>query len=465
MNMSISTWNETLIKKYSTAAPRYTSYPTALQFDAQFDTQQLSNAITSSASKQTPLSLYIHIPFCRNICYYCGCNKIVTKHRSNATNYLRYLYKEIALQAAQFDSDKQTVEQLHIGGGTPTFLSNDQLFELISTIRQHFQLLNGDRGDYSIELDPREADWETLHHLRGLGFNRISLGVQDFDAQVQQAIHREQSVEQVQSLVDSARTMLYRSIHFDLIYGLPKQSVHSFMQTIDQVIDMYPDRISLFNYAHMPERFATQRRIKESDLPSAETKLAIFQHASQRLLTAGYRYIGMDHFALPDDTLAIAQEDGTLHRNFQGYTTHPQCDLIGLGISAISHIGDTYSQNSTNPQPYYQLLDDDKLPIMRGLKLNHDDIIRQTVIAELICHFKLNVHQLEQQYQIDFMHYFKDALSQLQPMIDDGLLNYEQGILTVSEQGRHIIRNICVCFDRYLNPLPIAQRATFSRVI
>ena len=307
----------------------------------------------------------------------------MTKHRSHAANYLRYLQQEITLQATYFDGKQQTVEQLHIGGGTPTFLTNDQLSTLMHTVRQHFQLLKGDRGDYSIELDPRETEWETLHHLRGLGFNRISLGVQDFDHQVQQAIHREQSIEQVQSLVDAARTMLYRSIHFDLIYGLPKQTVHSFIQTINKVIEMRPDRISLFNYAHMPERFAAQRRINSSDLPSAETKLKIFQHASQHLLAAGYRYIGMDHFALPDDELAIAQEEGTLHRNFQGYTTHPHCDLVGLGVSAISHVHDTYSQNSTDALQYYQLLDDDRLPITRGLMLNQDDLIRQAVIQSL----------------------------------------------------------------------------------
>lgn len=456
-------WDSKIIKKYDLAGPRYTSYPTAVEFSEHFDNQSYLSSAWQSSTTNRPLSLYFHIPFCSHVCYYCACNKIVTKDRSRSEQYLEFLFREIELQGELF-SNNQTVEQLHLGGGTPTFLDTSQITALMWKIGQHFNLQPFQNTDYSIELDPREVDWPAMSALRDLGFNRISIGVQDLDEKVQKAVNRVQSEAVIQNIIDASRTMVFNSIHMDLIYGLPLQSSRSFMQTIDRVIDMTPDRLSLFNYAHLPHRFMPQRRINEQDLPSPEVKLEILQQATEKLLKQGYVYIGMDHFALPDDDLAIAQEQGTLHRNFQGYTTHSHCDLIGMGVSSISKVGNVYSQNTTNETQYRQLLDQNQLPIFRGLKMNSDDLIREAVIQQLICHFKLNIPQIEQKFNIDFNDYFAKAIDNLYPMERDNLLRIDAGkTIEVLPKGKFLIRNICMQFDAYINK-PV-DKPLYSKVI
>lgn len=458
-------WDKDLIHRYNHSGPRYTSYPTAVQFDGSFDIEKYHHNAHSSARAVKPLSLYFHIPFCSHVCYYCACNKIVTKHRERANSYLEYLFREIEMQAAIY-SQEQRVEQLHFGGGTPTFLSRDQMTDLMGHIRQHFQLTHNNTADYSIELDPREVDWPMMSTLRDLGFNRISMGVQDLDARVQEAVNRVQPESMIQSILDASRTMAFRSVHMDLIYGLPFQTTNSFMETIDRVVDMAPDRLSLFNYAHLPHRFKPQRRISEQDLPAPEIKLDILHQATEKLLDQGYIYIGMDHFALPDDELAIAREEGTLHRNFQGYTTHGHCDLIGMGVSAISQVGDTYIQNSTDEARYYSMINEQQLPVVRGLKMTADDKVRQAVITQLICHFKLNFSDIEQQFDIQFRDYFRDELARLEPMRADGLVSMNSdGLLEVLPKGTLLIRNICMQFDHYLNQPEMKEKPLYSKVI
>ena len=458
-------WDQDLINRYNQSGPRYTSYPTAVQFDGHFDIQQYQQCAADSARAMQALSLYVHIPFCSHVCYYCACNKIVTRRRDRADIYLRHLYREIELQSALF-SHKQPVEQLHFGGGTPTFLSQQQLTALMQHIGNHFQLAPYDHGDYSIELDPREVDWPMMNSLRECGFNRVSLGVQDLNPKVQAAVNRVQSDSMIQSVIDAARTMMFKSIHMDLIYGLPFQTPHSFMATIDRVIDMAPDRLSLFNYAHLPHRFKPQRRISEQDLPSPAMKLEILQQATSRLLAQGYVYIGMDHFALPDDELAIASETGTLHRNFQGYTTHRHCDLVGLGISAISQVGDTYSQNSVDETMYYAMINESRLPVVRGWKMNDDDKIRQAVIGQLICQCQLQIGDIERRFGINFREYFSDELEMLKPMMADGLLILnDDGLLEVLPKGVFLIRTICMQFDYYLKQQQAEAKPLFSKVI
>ena len=455
-------WNKELISRYDTAGPRYTSYPTAVQFSESLDQDSYLKAAARSKAKNSALSLYIHIPFCSTICYYCACNKIITKRREQAEPYLRHLYKEIDIQARLFGKN-QVVEQLHFGGGTPTFLSSEQMEGLMEHISQNFTLADGRYADFSIEIDPREADWVTISQLRDLGFNRISLGVQDFDPKVQRAINRIQSQELTQSVLDAARTMCFRSINMDLIYGLPHQTCQSFLETVDRVIEMKPDRLSVFNYAHLPERFLTQRRIDESDLPSTEEKLKILEQTTTKLQQAGYVYIGMDHFALPDDELAIAQENGTLHRNFQGYTTHSHCDLVGLGISSISKVDGLYIQNPVRIEPYAEAIDKHQLAHYRGLEMTADDHLRQQIINELICHFKLDISGIEQTFSIDFNAYFKDSLSILRQMEADGLLTFSNKKIKVLSAGRLLVRNICMAFDAHLNKK--THTNSYSRVI
>ncbi|MBO9481188.1 oxygen-independent coproporphyrinogen III oxidase [Salinisphaera sp. G21_0] len=458
-------WDKDLIHRYNHSGPRYTSYPTAVQFDGSFDIEKYHHNAQSSARAIKPLSLYFHIPFCSHVCYYCACNKIVTKHRGRANSYLEYLFREIEMQAALY-SQEQRVEQLHFGGGTPTFLSRDQMTDLMGHIRQHFQLTQSDTADYSIELDPREVDWPMMGTLRDLGFNRISMGVQDLNPKVQQAVNRVQPESMIQSILDASRVMAFRSVHMDLIYGLPFQTTNSFMETIDRVVDMAPDRLSLFNYAHLPHRFKPQRRINEQDLPAPEMKLDILHQATEKLLDQGYIYIGMDHFALPDDELAIAREEGTLHRNFQGYTTHGHCDLIGMGVSAISQVGDTYVQNSTDEARYYSMINEQQLPMVRGLKMTDDDKVRQAVITRLICHFKLNFSDIEAQFGIQFRDYFRDELARLEPMRADGLVSLNSdGLLEVLPKGTLLIRNICMQFDHYLNQPEMKEKPLYSKVI
>ena len=454
-------WDSDLIRRYDLAGPRYTSYPTAMQFTDQVSTFDLLHALRESRKALRPLSLYVHVPFCANICYYCACNKVITKDRGRAQPYLQRLEQEIRQVACHLDP-KQKVEQLHFGGGTPTFLSHDELRQLMASLREHFNLLDDDSGDYGIEIDPREADWSTMGLLRELGFNRVSIGLQDLDPQVQRAVNRLQSLEETRAVIDAARTLQFRSINIDLIYGLPKQTPEAFAQTIKEVINLQPDRLSVFNYAHLPERFMPQRRINTSDLPSPADKLKMLECTIAQLTAAGYRYIGMDHFALPDDELAIAQEEATLQRNFQGYTTHGHCDLIGLGVSAISQIGELYCQNDSDIAQYQRTLASGQLATARGLLCNQDDRIRREVIQQIICNLHLPFVHIEQAFNIDFRGYFAPQWPALQKMAADGLITLGPEQLTVLPAGRLLVRSVCMVFDAYLEQ---ASRQRFSRVI
>ncbi|MEQ4283302.1 oxygen-independent coproporphyrinogen III oxidase [Pseudomonas syringae] len=454
-------WDSDLIHRYDVAGPRYTSYPTAVQFHTQVGAFELLHALRESRKASRPLSLYVHLPFCANICYYCACNKVITKDRGRAQAYLQRLEHEIQMLACHL-APGQVVEQLHLGGGTPTFLSHAELRRLMAQLRLHFNLLEDDSGDYGIEIDPREADWATMGLLRELGFNRVSLGVQDLDPTVQRAINRMQSLEETRAIVEAARTLQFRSVNIDLIYGLPAQNPQTFSHTVDKVIDLQPDRLSVFNYAHLPERFMPQRRIDAADLPDAASKLLMLQRTVEQLGNAGYRYIGMDHFALPDDELATAQEDLTLQRNFQGYTTHGHCDLIGLGVSAISQVGELYSQNSSDLSEYSRLLDSDQPATKRGLLCNDDDRIRRAIIQQLICHFTLDFGEIEKNFCIDFRDYFRDAWPQLLGMASDGLITLSETGIEVRPEGRLLVRAVCMVFDAYLTR---QNRQQFSQVI
>ncbi|MBS7425000.1 oxygen-independent coproporphyrinogen III oxidase [Pseudomonas syringae] len=454
-------WDSDLIHRYDVAGPRYTSYPTAVQFHTQVSAFDLLHALRESRKASRPLSLYVHLPFCANICYYCACNKVITKDRGRAQAYLQRLEHEIQMLACHL-APGQVVEQLHLGGGTPTFLSHDELRRLMAQLRLHFNLLDDDSGDYGIEIDPREADWSTMGLLRELGFNRVSLGVQDLDPTVQRAINRMQSLEETRAIVEAARTLQFRSVNIDLIYGLPTQNPQTFSHTVDKVIDLQPDRLSVFNYAHLPERFMPQRRIDVADLPDAESKLLMLERTVEQLGKAGYRYIGMDHFALPDDELATAQEDLTLQRNFQGYTTHGHCDLIGLGVSAISQVGELYSQNSSDLNEYLRLLDSDQPATRRGLICNDDDRIRRAIIQQLICHFTLDFGEIEKTFCIDFRDYFSEAWPQLLGMASDGLITLSETGIEVRPAGRLLVRAVCMVFDTYLTR---QNRQQFSQVI
>ncbi|MQQ36736.1 oxygen-independent coproporphyrinogen III oxidase [Pseudomonas sp. SZ57] len=454
-------WDSDLIHRYDVAGPRYTSYPTAVQFHTQVGGFDLLHALRESRKALRPLSLYVHLPFCANICYYCACNKVITKDRGRAQAYLQRLEHEIQMLACHL-APCQVVEQLHLGGGTPTFLSHDELRRLMAQLRSHFNLLDDDSGDYGIEIDPREADWSTMGLLRELGFNRVSLGVQDLDPTVQRAINRMQSLEETRAIVEAARTLQFRSVNIDLIYGLPAQNPQTFSHTVDKVIDLQPDRLSVFNYAHLPERFMPQRRIDAADLPDAASRLLMLERTVEQLSDAGYRYIGMDHFALPDDELATAQEDLTLQRNFQGYTTHGHCDLIGLGVSAISQVGELYSQNSSDLSEYLRLLDSEQPATRRGLLCSDDDRIRRAIIQQLICHFTLDFGQIEKTFCIDFRDYFGEAWPQLLGMAGDGLITLNETGIEVRPAGRLLVRAVCMVFDTYLTR---QNRQQFSRVI
>lgn len=442
-------FNNDLIKKYDKSGPRYTSYPTAIQFTEDFSEQDYYRQVKLSNERNTPLSLYFHIPFCDTICYYCGCNKIVTKNRNHAQPYLDAVYKELALQGKLFKATR-IVNQLHWGGGTPTFISHEQMTELMQQTRKHFTLLDDDSGEYSIELDPREVNSGSINLLRKLGFNRISLGVQDFNPKVQQAVNRIQSYQETRDVIIAARKNDFHSLSLDLIYGLPFQTVESFSETVDRVLELEPDRLSVFNYAHLPEMFKTQRQINEVDLPSAEDKLAILQHVTNKLINAGYEYIGMDHFAKPTDELAIAQKEKKLYRNFQGYSTNSDCDLVALGVTSIGKIADSYSQNIKTIKEYTEVVNSDKLPVYRGVVLTKDDVLRREVINQLICHFELNFKEIEGSFDINFSDYFAGELKQLLEMQKDGLLEVTKYGISVLPEGKLLIRNICMVFDIYL---------------
>lgn len=438
-----------LIRRYDQSGPRYTSYPTAVEFDESFDAEAYRAACERSNHSGRPLSLYFHIPFCDTVCFYCACNKIATKDRSLAPPYLERVYKELALQSELFDKSR-VVEQLHWGGGTPTFLSHAQMTELMDTTRRHFNLAGDDDGEYSIEIDPREADAAGVALLRRLGFNRMSLGVQDFDPRVQQAVNRIQTEAETMAVLEAARSEGFRSISIDLIYGLPFQTPESFARTLERIIAVDPERLSVFNYAHLPERFKPQRRINEADLPAPEAKLDILQSTIERLTEAGYVYIGMDHFARPDDELARAQQAGTLYRNFQGYSTHADCDLIGIGVTSIGKIDNTYGQNRRGLEEYYADLDAGRLPVFRGIELTRDDLIRRDMITRLICHFELDIPSAEAAWDIGFDEYFADALMKLRDMAGDGLLEVDARKIRILPRGRLLVRNICMAFDAYL---------------
>jgi oxygen-independent coproporphyrinogen-3 oxidase len=451
-----------LIRRYDQSGPRYTSYPTAVEFHDGFGPAEYRAACARSNQAGRPLSLYFHIPFCDTVCFYCACNKVATKDRSLAQPYLNRVYRELEMQSALFDRGRR-VDQLHWGGGTPTFISQDQMRELMDQTRRWFDLADDEVGEYSIEIDPREADAQSVALLRRLGFNRMSLGVQDFEPQVQQAVNRIQTEAETLAVLEAARAEGFRSISIDLIYGLPFQSVAGFTRTLDKVLAFSPDRLSVFNYAHLPQRFKPQRRIDAEQLPPPQTKLDILQATGERLAAAGYVYIGMDHFAKPDDELARAQREGTLYRNFQGYSTHADCDLIGLGVTSIGKVDNTYAQNRRELEEYYADIDAGRLPVFRGIELSRDDEIRRDTITKLICNFSLTYADVATRWGIDFGAYFAADLARVKPMEADGLLEMDAQGIRVLPRGRLLIRNICMAFDAYRNG-PEAQGG-FSKVI
>lgn len=453
-----------LLKRFDVPGPRYTSYPTADRFVEAFGQTQYVQALEQrregSIGKALPLSLYVHIPFCESLCYYCACNKIITKHHDRGAEYLRYLGREVDLHTAHLGTG-HAVSQLHLGGGSPTFLSDAELRDLMAMLRRSFVLVPG--GEYSIEVDPRTVDRTRLTTLAALGFNRLSFGVQDFDPAVQKAVHRIQPAEQVFELVETARELGFESVNVDLIYGLPKQTPESFDRTLAQVNQLRPDRIALYAYAHLPERFKPQRRIIAAELPAAGSKVAMLSRSLSAFLDAGYVYVGMDHFALPDDALAVAKRQGRLHRNFQGYSTQPDCDLVALGVSAIGRIGATYSQNAKTLEEYYDFLDQGQLPIVRGLALNRDDILRRSVIMALMCQGELAFESIELAYLINFQEYFGAELAVLAGMQDQGLVELGAGGIRVTPTGWFFVRGVAMVFDRYLQA--DRTRARFSKII
>ncbi|RJG15003.1 oxygen-independent coproporphyrinogen III oxidase [Massilia cavernae] len=440
-----------LIRKLSQSGPRYTSYPTADRFSEGYGYRDYLMAVAGLRTRGAPrpLSLYLHIPFCESVCYYCACNKVITKNRDKAAVYLDYLKREIEMQGRLFAGMNQ-VEQLHLGGGTPTYLSDAQMGELMAHVRRWFDFAPDDSGEYSIEVDPRTVSVERVHSLRRQGFNRISLGVQDFDPEVQKAVNRVQPEAGTRAIIDAARAASFRSVSIDLIYGLPKQGVESMERTLAKVIETDPDRIAIYNYAHLPHIFKPQRRISEADMPTPDARLDMLALCIRRLAGAGYNYIGMDHFAKPDDDLAVAQRQGRLHRNFQGYSTHAEADLVACGVSAIGSVAATYSQNVKTLDAYYALIDKNELPVARGTRLSMDDALRRTIIQMLMCGFELSVEAIEQAYPVAFADYFAPELERLRTLEQDGLVSVTPGWLTVTPKGRLMVRNICMVFDRYL---------------
>ncbi|MGV0961383.1 MAG: oxygen-independent coproporphyrinogen III oxidase [Limnohabitans sp.] len=453
-----------LLTRFDVPGPRYTSYPTADRFVEAFGQadylQALDQRKNSAIGKASPLSLYVHIPFCESLCYYCACNKIITKHKDRAETYLRYLTREVELHTAHLGTG-QSVSQLHLGGGTPTFLSDDELRELMHMLRRHFDFVPG--GEYSVEVDPRTVDEKRLAVLAQLGFNRLSFGVQDFDPAVQKAVHRVQPAQQVFDLVAAARRLGFESVNVDLIYGLPLQTPESFDRTLAQVNELRPDRIALYAYAHLPERFKPQRRIHAAELPSGGAKVAMLSRSLDAFTEAGYVYIGMDHFALPEDSLAVAKRQGRLHRNFQGYSTQADCDLIALGVSSIGRVGSTYSQNAKTMEEYCDLLDQGHLPVVRGLALTRDDLIRRTVIMALMCQGQLQFESINLAWLVDFKKYFAAELVQLEDMQAQGLVQLSDSSIQVSAMGWFFVRGVAMVFDRYVQA--DRNRARFSKII
>ncbi|KIG04200.1 oxygen-independent coproporphyrinogen III oxidase [Caballeronia concitans] len=460
MNLVDTLFRPDLLARYDAHGPRYTSYPTAVQFTESFDAAHYFEAAARGGAS-ADLSLYFHIPFCDTVCFYCGCNKVATKNRAHARPYLDRMKRELAMQAASFDTARP-VTQLHWGGGTPTFLSHGEMAELMAATAEHFNLVADERAEYSIEVDPREASAETIALLRQLGFNRLSLGVQDFDERVQQAVNRVQPRAMTEDVMRAARDHGFESVSVDLIYGLPHQSVESFTRTLDAIIALAPDRISVFGYAHMPSLFKMQRQIDESALPSSAVRLAILRRVIERMSDAGYVYIGMDHFALPGDELARAYEAGTLQRNFQGYSTHADCDLIGIGTSSIGKVGNVYAQNARDLADYAAAIDAGQFAIKRGVRLTADDILRRDVIMRLMCGGTLRFADVERAHGIAFADTFADELARLAPMADDGLIDISGNAIRVLPAGRMLVRNVASVFDRYLGQASLKR---FSRTI
>lgn len=450
------------LQKFDVSGPRYTSYPTADRFVEAFTEESYKQTLAQRrvGGLALPLSIYVHIPFCESLCFFCACNKIVTKHHERSTEYLRYLSREIDLHVEHIGAG-QTISQLHFGGGSPTFFSDDELSELMAMIRRSFVL--EPHGEYSIEVDPRTVDDKRLAHLASLGFNRLSFGVQDFDEEVQKAVHRIQPAEQVFSLVEAARRLKFDSVNVDLIYGLPKQTPESFSQTLAKIVELKPERIALYAYAHLPERFKPQRRIDAYELPAASAKIAMLSNAIKAFLDAGYVYVGMDHFALPTDALAIAKRQGRLHRNFQGYSTQPDCDLISLGVSAIGRVGATYSQNAKTIEEYYDLLNQGRFPVVRGLALSRDDLVRRAVIMAIMCQGSLQYESIELAYLMDFKTYFASELEALKELENTGMVVLEDTGLQVTDFGWFFVRAVAMLFDRYLQT--DRNRARFSKII
>lgn len=452
-----------LLARLGKSGPRYTSYPTADRFGADFGPGDYLEAVAARRQRGgRPLSLYVHIPFCDTVCYYCACNKIVTRKHERAATYLDYLKREITMQSQLF-AGMNEVEQLHFGGGTPTFLLDEEMDDLMAHLQASFRFAPDALGEYGIEVDPRTVSPERVHSLRQQGFNRISLGVQDFDPDVQRAVNRVQPEAETVAIIDAARAAGFRSVSIDLIYGLPKQTLVSMAQTLEKVIQASPDRISVYHYAHMPHLFKPQRRILEADMPDTDTKLGMLQLCIERLGSAGYVYIGMDHFAKPGDDLAVAQRQGRLHRNFQGYSTHADADLVACGVSSIGAVGATYSQNAKTLEDYYALIDAGALPLQRGIRLGMDDLLRRAIIQKLMCQFELSVAAIEQAFPIVFADYFATELADLHALQADGLVQVDEAWISVTPKGRLLIRNLCMVFDRYLGQQAGGPR--FSRTI
>ncbi|MDO9392475.1 MAG: oxygen-independent coproporphyrinogen III oxidase [Methylotenera sp.] len=451
-----------MLQKYDVSGPRYTSYPTADRFVEAFTEESYKLALEQRrvAGATLPLSIYVHIPFCESLCFFCACNKIVTKHHERSVEYLRYLSREIDLHVEHLGTG-QTISQLHLGGGSPTFFSDDELSELMTMLKRNFVFTPN--GEYSIEVDPRTVNEARLQHLAELGFNRLSFGVQDFDPEVQKAVHRIQPAEQVFSLVEVARRLKFESVNVDLIYGLPMQTPESFTRTLAQVVELRPNRIALYGYAHLPERFKPQRRISEYELPAAQDKITMLSNALSAFMNAGYVYVGMDHFALPDDDLAIAKRQGRLHRNFQGYSTQPDCDLISLGVSAIGRVGSTYSQNAKTIEEYYDYLNQGRFPVVRGLALSLDDLVRRAVIMAIMCQGALQYESIELAYMIDFKSYFAKELELLKEQEATGMVELDDTGLQVTDTGWFFVRAVAMLFDRYLQT--DRNRARFSKII
>lgn len=443
-------FDQDLIVRYGGRGPRYTSYPTALQFNDELTADVYRAKARESNDSDVPLSLYVHIPFCHSLCYYCGCNKIVTRNEERVARYMEMLYREIEMQSELFDRGR-LIEQLHFGGGTPTYLDKPQLAALMDHLRASFTFDESDEREFSIEVDPRTVDAERIRELWDLGFNRLSLGIQDFNEDVQKAVNRAQSPAEVQALMDSARESGFGSISFDLIYGLPHQTVESFDKTLDIVIAMQPDRLAVYNYAHLPQRFKGQRMINAEDIPAPETKLDLLHHTIDKLCDAGFMYIGMDHFALPEDELVLARQNGTLQRNFQGYSTHRQCDLIALGVSGIGSIGNMFAQNSVSTIEYEEMIESGELPIVKGLLIDDDDLLRAAVIQDLMCYDSLSFDDFGARHNIDFRAYFASEIEKLGVLEDDDLIVLSDAGIEITPRGRLLLRNIAMTFDRYID--------------